>query len=380
MALATMRPTVDILRAGERDGAGAILRIVTPAGATIHAVGVPQDWQSGTGPTWIYVIDEGDGLTLIDAGSVLAVDCLNDAFKVLGMEMKSVRRIVVTHSHLDHDGGATSLAEASGGEVWAHALFGHLRHHRFQDQMGPIHPLLREALNHHFDPERRSSGPRQRNWSDRHVKYGTLRKNVPIARSLHDGDQAGSLTFYHTPGHSPDELTIALDGVLFTGDHVLPEITPHPTMKARPTAVVKDGLPERYQDEDQLYGLAAYMRSLRRVAAYGNKTTVLPAHRLLNKGKLNVMTARRAHSIMLHHIQRFHRILGIIGKEAMSLEAVTKLLFSYRDMDSSNYHSALSETLAHVELLIDTGDLTEVPGGRLLWKGSENYREAVKSP
>ena len=372
-----MLPTVDILRAGERDGARAILRIVTPAGATVHAVGVPQDWESSTGPTWIYIIDEGDGLTLIDAGSALAVDALNDAFKVLGMEMTSVRRIVVTHSHLDHDGGATSLAEASGGEVWAHALFGHLRHHRFQDKMGPINPLLLEAMNHQFDPERQSGDRGERRWSEHHVKYDELRKNVPIARALHDGDQAGVLTYYHTPGHSPDELTIALDDVLFTGDHVLPEITPHPTMKARPTATVKDGLPERYRDEDQLYGLAVYLRSLRRVAAYGSKTTVLPAHRLLNKGKLNVMTARRAQSILLHHVQRIHRIIGIMGKEAMSLEAITKLLFSYRDMDRGNYHSALSETLAHMELLIDTGDVAEVSGNRLLWKGTEHYRETV---
>jgi glyoxylase-like metal-dependent hydrolase (beta-lactamase superfamily II) len=370
---------VDILRAGERDGAGGIIRLTTKSGAVIHAVGVPQDWQSGTGPTWIYIVDDTDGLTLIDAGSVLAVDALNDAFKLLGMQMSSVRRIVVTHSHLDHDGGAVSLAEASGGEVWAHALYGHLRHHSFRDLTGDMNPIMWEALKQSFESRGDHMGRREGRMSERHSKYDDLRKRVPLARALHDGDQAGVLTFYHTPGHSPDELTIAMDGVLFTGDHVLPEITPHPTMKARPAAAVKDGLPDRYRDENQLYGLAAYMRSLKRVAAYGAKTTVLPAHRLLNKGRLNVMTARRANSILLHHVQRINRILGFMGKEPTSLEAVTKQLFSYRDMDGGNYHSALSETMAHLEFLVDTGDLVEVSENRLLWNGTENYREAVKS-
>ena len=51
---------VDELRNGEEDGSGAVLRITPASGPTFHAIAVPQDWYSYTGPTWVYVI-ESDG-------------------------------------------------------------------------------------------------------------------------------------------------------------------------------------------------------------------------------------------------------------------------------------------------------------------------------
>ena len=51
------------------------------------------------------------------------------------------------------------------------------------------------------------------------------------ANYIHDLDEIDDLTFLHTPGHAIDEICIASDGAIFTGDHVLPQISPHPTHK-----------------------------------------------------------------------------------------------------------------------------------------------------
>ena len=54
--------------------------------------------------------------------------------------------------------------------------------------------------------------------------------DLRLDRGVTDGLESGGLTYYYTPGHSPDELCIQFDKFMFTGDHVLPQITPHPSV------------------------------------------------------------------------------------------------------------------------------------------------------
>jgi glyoxylase-like metal-dependent hydrolase (beta-lactamase superfamily II) len=65
-----------------------------------------------------YVRRDGDQLTLIDAGPAGCGARIDALAGTLGR----VRRIVLTHFHEDHAGGAGELAAATGAEVLAHRL------------------------------------------------------------------------------------------------------------------------------------------------------------------------------------------------------------------------------------------------------------------
>ncbi|WP_197359055.1 MBL fold metallo-hydrolase, partial [Streptomyces clavuligerus] len=67
-----------------------------------------------------YLWRDDDVLTLIDAGTVGAGALIADAVTSLGFAPRDVRRIVLTHFHEDHAGGAGEFAALSGAAVLAH--------------------------------------------------------------------------------------------------------------------------------------------------------------------------------------------------------------------------------------------------------------------
>src|SRR5438067_2181479 len=67
----------------------------------------------------VYVIVEREGLTLIDTGMPRSERKIGAYVRGIGRELGEVRRIVLTHQHVDHVGGAAALAEQTGAEVIA---------------------------------------------------------------------------------------------------------------------------------------------------------------------------------------------------------------------------------------------------------------------
>jgi glyoxylase-like metal-dependent hydrolase (beta-lactamase superfamily II) len=367
----------EVLVEGKSDGSLAVLKITPTDAEPIHAVAVPQDWCSYTGPTWVYIIEASDGFTLIDAGSALAAEHLSHAFGAIGIDRTFVKRVIITHGHSDHDGGALELAQNWGVDVWAHALWDKLRFYDRAVGGGQSHRLVQQALDNDgagFDPVDKES--LEIEFVQRRQRYRDLRRDVNVARLIDDGDTESGLTFYHTPGHAPDELTIAMRDVLFAGDHILPEISPHPTLKTSFPSTLRSTLPMRYRVEKDLYGLDVYLKSLMMIAAMGDEALVLPAHRLLNRGRLNIITSSRAREIADHHRERLHRILELLGANTWSLSDLTQSLFAHRSLQGV-YQPALSETMAHVELLISSGDVALDPDGRFTWAGSQRYLDVL---
>lgn len=69
-----------------------------------------------------YLWRDGEELTLIDAGTIGSGRPIADAVTALGRAPREVRRVVLTHFHEDHAGGAGEFAALSGAEVPAHHL------------------------------------------------------------------------------------------------------------------------------------------------------------------------------------------------------------------------------------------------------------------
>ncbi len=371
---------VVILRAGDADGNGMVAQLVTAQGRRIHAIGVPQDNSSRTGPTWAYLF-ENEGMTLIDAGATGSYEHLANGIGATGYKARDIERVIITHGHQDHDGAAGQMAQEAGAEIWAHDIYARLLQYDPWDiQRNPSSALQKEMqrvvsadkVSNPGEAARQSSG-----YAERQRRYVETRRRFQVSRSLRSEDTAGELTFLHAPGHSPDEICITLDGLVFTGDHVLPEITPHPTTKARYSEEIRKNVPERYHSEDEYYGLATYLRSLRLIANLGEDVAVMPAHRLFSKGRFNFKTTERAEEIIEHHATRLGRILHRVGNEPTTLERITRGVFARRKLIGGNLYMALSEIVAHIELLKDTGDLEVSEDMNLQSRGSENYKQLI---
>lgn len=368
------------VREGDADGNRMVARLDTAQGRRIHAIGVPQDNNSRTGPTWAYLF-ENDGMTLIDAGATGSYQHLADGVEATGYQVRDIERVIITHGHQDHDGAAGQLAQEADAEIWAHDIYAHLLQYNPWDiQRNPSSPLQREMqrvmmadrVSNAAEAARQTSG-----YAERQKRYVDTRRRYRVSRTLDVDETSGDLGFMHTPGHSPDEICVTMDGLVFTGDHVLPEITPHPTMKARFSAEVRKSVPEHYHCEDAIYGLETYLRSLRLLANLGQGVAVLPAHRLFSKGRFNFETTERAEDILQHHAVRLGRILHRMGTEPTSLEHITRGVFERRKLIGGNLFMALSEIVAHIEMLEDAGDLEVWEDMRLRTKGSENYRDVI---
>ena len=366
--------SVDTLRAGDPQGNRMVLRIVTQNGHVIHAIGVPQDWPSRTGPTWCYVFED-DGTTLIDPGAQGSFPEVEDGLRIAGYTVSDIDRVIVTHGHSDHDGSTAELVDAAGAQLHAHTMYAALI------PFSPWEVQNSSASPIHAEIGRVASGSidrRSESYAARNRRYVEARKGLTVHREVGDGDTIGDLVVIYAPGHSPDELCLTLDGVVFTGDHVLPEITPHPTTKASYSDHVMRDIPAAFSNPSSAYGLEVYMRSLKTIFDLGEERAVLPAHRLFNRGKFNFVTVVRAGEVISHHGSRMAQILQRLTDRPTGLEEVTRGVFEQRKLTGGNLFMALSEVVSHVELLQDIGDVEFTEESELRRTGSERFRHFVR--
>jgi glyoxylase-like metal-dependent hydrolase (beta-lactamase superfamily II) len=134
-------------------------------------------------------------LSLIDCGYASSVPGIQRGIAAHGRDPAELRRVVVTHGHPDHAGGARELAEG-GAEIL-------------------IHPADAERLKVTWrDVVRRPSRG--------HV-FAAMTPEPPQVHPIEDGDVLpllGGLRVVHTPGHTPGSVCFygPRDRVLFVGD------------------------------------------------------------------------------------------------------------------------------------------------------------------
>ena len=353
----------EVIKAGDDSGNRMVARFTLPTGAVVHGIGIPQAWKSPLGPTWSYVV-EADKLTLIDAGCNGSIQYLEEGLEIVGYPLSAVGRVVVTHGHIDHDGGCFDVVARSGAELWAHEIYNSL--------LGVSKLATEEGYR------QRSVGftqLRDQDFEDRLKEYYELGSRLVVTNPVTDGLSPDGFTYYYTPGHSPDELCILFQRALFSGDHILPQITPHPSV-GHNYARYRHRLPPSYQAANECYGLKAYLRSLKRVSTLGDDVSVMPAHRAFFGGKFNLIGLERAGEIIDHHRERFHSLLDMMRGEPQDLDSLTRKYFTGRQLDGRNYFLAFSEVVSHIELLEEAGDVTMEGDEKELacWNGTEHFR------
>lgn len=168
----------------------------------------PSLYQIGLGAVNTFVLTDPDGLTLIDAGLPGSKDKIFAAIRKGGKDPAAIRRLILTHCHPDHAGGAAEIQQATGARVYAHAddappieqgaILGRPRHRTPGIVHWIVYQLFIKPASHLF-------------------------ARVPVDEKLHDGDVlplGGGLEVIHTPGHSAGHIALLLrnEGVLIAGD------------------------------------------------------------------------------------------------------------------------------------------------------------------
>lgn len=168
----------------------------------------PSLYQIGLGPVNLFVLEDADGLTLIDTGFAGSKDRVFAAIRKGGKDPAAIKRVVLTHCHPDHAGSAAEVQRATGARVYAHV-----------DDAPPIEAGAIQGRARHLSPG-------ILNWVlfQLFIKRGSpLFAAVPVDEKLHDGDVlplGGGLEVIHTPGHSTGHIALLLrtEGVLIAGD------------------------------------------------------------------------------------------------------------------------------------------------------------------
>ncbi|ARX81477.1 metallo-beta-lactamase [Streptomyces alboflavus] len=157
-----------------------------------------------------YLWRDDEELTLVDAGPPGGGAALADAITGLGLRPRDVRRVVLTHFHGDHAGGAGEFAELTGATVYAHHLDAPMVRGEVPGPPAVLEdwevPIFEEATKHvPAATEQHAYAPDLQEVADDDVLDFGGGARLVSAR----GHTAGSVGV-HLPRH----------GVLFTGDAV----------------------------------------------------------------------------------------------------------------------------------------------------------------
>jgi glyoxylase-like metal-dependent hydrolase (beta-lactamase superfamily II) len=328
---------------------------ITEVGPGILRLQLPSDF-TGLGHVNCYAIEDSRGFTLVDPG--LPTDESWEALKVrldgAGIPMARVHTVFITHSHPDHFGGAYKLIEEIHPEVLTSTAFrkwGDLfdldeTPLEAMDPLDPIDPAdaaegmtLLDVVAGMDDTELARRFPGFKIFRDRireAVREGRFDEVVwmKAPKPTVTVDDLAVVRLgerdwiaLSTPGHTHDHLCMwsPEDGVILTGDHVLPTITPH-------IGGVLGGDP-----------LANYLANLDKVAALDGVTKVLPAH-----GHPFDDLAARCEAIKEHHAHRLQQLVDAAAQVGWApVPRWSEFLFAPR----SRGPMADSETVAHLDHL-----------------------------
>jgi glyoxylase-like metal-dependent hydrolase (beta-lactamase superfamily II) len=308
----------------------------------------------GLGHVNCYVLEDERGFAVVDPGlpGPESWDHLVDRLARAGCRVADVHTVVVTHSHPDHFGGAMRLHHEAGADIVTHESFrtifdaAELDDHEDSERLDVNSPDDRAAAMERYFAKPSPWGGRRAGPSPEFMKRirdadpatGSFFTTPRPTRPLVDGQTIElarrEWVAMHTPGHTYDHLCLYDPefGVVLTGDHVLPSITPHIS-----------GLSPQADPLDLFFG------SLQRMAEMTDVSVALPAH-----GNPFTDLRGRAEHIIEHHEERLDIIRAALPAQPNgTVVEFMRVLFKERSWGDM----AESETYAHLEHLRERGEL-----------------------
>ena len=281
----------------------------------------------------VYFIDDSPR-TLVDAGikTEVSFETLKKGLETIGVGLNSIERILITHGHIDHYGQAKRLSSLSGAPIYIHSKeYGRIR--SFIHSLGFIKSILL-----------RNGAPETLVNEAIHYMESAqiMADSLDEAFFLDDGDSIlfKSMTWktIHCPGHSPGLICFHWPEkkILFTGDHLLKEITPNPILN----------VPE-YRPPFRYPSLKDYLNSLEKIERL-DLSLLLPAH-----GEEIHDVKALIQKIFTHHKERMDRILFSLSKKEKTPFQIAMDLFP--GVPPFEVFLGISEAVGHLEILREKG-------------------------
>jgi len=288
--------------------------------------------------TYVYLVLYCDYRVLIDSGSGFGNSNveLAEGFRQVqerlngeSTQIKDLTHIFITHGHIDHIGGLNYIRPQSKALLGIHEL-DRRNITNYEERLTLVaHNLERYLIEAGVSPNR----------------VDDLLSLYRITKSLFHSEKVdftyeaigmrmGPFEFLHVPGHCAGHVVIRLHDVLFSGDHILDDITPHQA-------------PEHLTLST---GLEHYLRSLELLEPWGDSIRVtLGGHkRPILDLPARILEIKQAHRTRLEQVMEFFKTPNTIDACSQSL---------FMDVRGYNILLALEETGAHVEYLYERGRL-----------------------
>ena len=285
----------------------------------------------------VWLLEDDGGWTIVDCGADTP-EIRRIWSELIGSAItaRSVQRILITHGHVDHIGHAGPLWDATcrppflvTRTEWLSAAL------RAASAGRQTQPHAGEFFRSHGVPESELAAFT--------ALPGALGALAPLPDRYHrivDGDMVRigqrDWRVMTSGGHAPEHAALhcADEGLLISGDQVLPRITPF--VGVFPTEPEADPLGE-------------FLAALERFAGLAEDTLVLPSHGSAFRG----LHARIA-ELRAHHEERLDQIEGLAATS--TAYEIASRVFA-RAMATEHRRLALAETLAHLNLLGRSGRL-----------------------
>lgn len=152
----------------------------------IYSLGQPQG-----GRVHAYLLDDGQGVTVVDTLMAADAHLILDELARIGRGPADIKHLIQTHAHRSHLGGLARLKELSGAPIYAH---------EWEADIISADRVAQPVSSRPYNPARV--------WPLQIALNFNLSKHPPahVDHFVHDGDRIGPLTVVYAPGHSPGHL------------------------------------------------------------------------------------------------------------------------------------------------------------------------------
>lgn len=300
----------------------------------------------------VYLIKE-EPLTLVDVGpkTIEASDALRDKLRQNGVQIADIRRVILTHAHVDHCGLAKQLRdEAKNAEIFVHNWeSGHLfensarEEHRDLMNRAGVPPEIFRKIQETFNDVGHLTDTLSE-W-----EFSELKDEMEFEFA------SGILKVLHTPGHTPGSCSLFREAnrTLIAGDCVLKRITPNPIISLDPIDKRK-----------RFKSLAEYLVSLAKIRSC-SPTLIYGGH-----GEPIEDFEEIFHRYVRSIDERQKQVVELISNDgATAWEIANKLFPQAIDKDVHRF-LAISEAVAHLDYAETAGKIAVE-----LKEGVEFYRE-----
>lgn len=300
----------------------------------------------------VYLIKE-EPLTLIDVGpkTEQAKQVLHDKLRRNGVQISDIRRILLTHAHVDHCGLAKQIRdEAKNAEIYIHQWeSGHL--------FGESDSAEQQNLLHRAGVPPEVFRQIQENFKAIGNLTDTISRNE--VKDLHDDMElefaVGTLKVLHTPGHTPGSCSFFREAnrTLIAGDCVLKRITPNPIVSA-----------DLFDKTKRFKSLAEYLVSLAKIRSCA-PTLIYGGH-----GEPIEDFEELFHRYVRSIDERQKHIVALVAKSGSTAFEIAQKLFPQAIEKEMHSFLAISETISHLDFAAGEGKITVE-----LKEGIEFYRQ-----